>query len=106
MNPILKYDKILYGLLLGIVIPVIAYAILLMIYDQLDAWDILSGTGLAPNFRERTIGLMAILANAIPMQMANNRYLTNAMRGIIFPTLFYVCLWMYNYGFELIGINV
>jgi hypothetical protein len=55
-----------------------------------------------PNFRERTIGLIALILNVIPMQIFNKRNWQEAMRGIVFPTLAYVILWMYLYGYDLL----
>ncbi|MEO6190514.1 MAG: hypothetical protein ABIO44_09350, partial [Saprospiraceae bacterium] len=75
----------------------------LMIYDFLDKYNILNADGMAPNFRERTIGLIAIVFNAIPLQFFNKKNWLEAMRGIVFPTLGYVALWMYLYGYELLN---
>lgn len=106
MKNYLKYDNIFLGIAIGICAPIAAYGILLFLYEQLDNLEILNPEGLAPNFRERTIAIIALIANAIAMQWANNRLMTNHMRGIIFPTLVYVGMWMWFYGFELMNINV
>ncbi len=99
-----KYDNVLTGIIVGVVVPIVAYGLLIFIYDILDDLDILHAQGLAPNFRERTIGLLALVTNLIPLQFFSKKYCQNAMRGIVFPTLIYVCLWMYFYGRELLNI--
>lgn len=100
-----QYDKLIYGILIAIIVPIISYGIFLFLYEQLDNFNILNGDGMAPNFRERTIGLLAIISNVVPMHFANKKHYTDLMRGIVFPTLIYVAIWMYQYGFELIGMN-
>ncbi len=99
-----KYNHIITGIFAGIIVPFVSYAILLMIYDQLDQYEILNSTGMAPNFRERTIGLIAIVLNLIPLHLFNRRNWQEAMRGVVFPTLAYVGIWMYLYGMELLNL--
>lgn len=102
-NPLSPYNHVLTGILIGIVTPFVMYGILLSIYDFLDARDILNAEGFAFNFRERTIGLLAIVSNLFPLHIFNRKNWHNAMRGIVFPTLIYVGLWMYFYGLELLN---
>ena len=82
--------------------PFASYGILLVIYDQLDQWGIFNPAGMTGNFRERTIALIAIICNVIPLQIFNRKLFLDAMRGIVFPTLIYVVLWMYFSGFDLL----
>ena len=89
-------------MLVGLCVPFASYGIILMIYDKMDYYEIFNPAGLAPNFRERTIALFAIICNVIPLQVFNRKILFDAMRGIVFPTLFYVILWMYYYGLDLL----
>jgi amino acid permease len=102
MNTEIQYDKLWIGILAGLCVPFAAYGILLMIYDKMDYYEIFNPVGMAPGFRERTIALLAIICNIIPLQIFNKRNLLESMRGIIFPTLFYVVLWMYYYGMDLL----
>jgi amino acid permease len=102
MNNLSAYNKIWIGILVGLCIPFASYGIILMIYDKLDYYEIFNPSGLAANFRERTIALLAIICNIIPLQIFNKKNLLDSMRGIVFPTLFYVILWMYYYGMDLI----
>lgn len=102
MNNFTTYNKIWFGILIGLCVPFASYGILLMIYDQMDYYEIFNPVGMAANFRERTIALLAIICNVIPLQLFNKKYMFHAMRGIVFPTLFYVILWMYYYGVELL----
>ena len=98
-----KYDRLYIGILVGLLIPFTAYGILLSLYDKLDALDLLHPEGFTATFRERTVALLAIVANVIPMHFFNRRFMLSSLRGLIFPTLLYVILWMYFYGLGLLG---
>ncbi len=90
-------DRYWKGLVAGIVVPFVGYAILLMLYDYLDGWGVISDQGLSPNFRERTLALVAICLLIFPANYFKKNYMTNAIRGITFPMLIYVGLWIYFY---------
>jgi len=87
-------DALWFGLIVGIVVPFVSYAIILMMYDQLDAMEITSG---GSTYRDRTVGLLAIAANIIPINIFKKRYQINNMRGIIIATFIYVIYWVYLY---------
>ncbi len=91
---ILTKDSIPIGFILGLMLPFIGYALLLELYDQLEANLIISDIGLSETFRKRTIALIAICFNLIPFNLFNQRRLHNSMRGIIFPTVVYVMTWL------------
>lgn len=103
-QPNSKYNSVLTGIIVGLVLPFVGYAILLLIYDQIDTWILKNSEGIQGDFRERTIGLIAIILNVLPLQYFYKKYWDNAMRGIVFPTLIFVGLWMYMYGFELLNL--
>lgn len=102
MKPHSKYDTLLSGIIIGLLVPFMAYGILLSLYDQLDSLGVFNPVGLSSGFRERTIALFSLICNVIPLHFLNKKYMLNAMRGIVFPTFLYVILWMYFYGMELI----
>jgi amino acid permease len=101
-----QYDQVWIGILIGCIVPILAYGLTLYFYDLMDQFEIFQAANSNSIFRERTIALIAIIANVIPMQLLNRRDLPNAMRGIVFPTFVYIVIWMFFYGFELLGINV
>lgn len=90
-------NELWWGILIGLVVPFLGYAIVLMIYDQLDALEITSG-GMGNAYRARTVGLMAIACNIIPINIFKRRYQDNNMRGIVLATLAYVALWVFLYA--------
>jgi hypothetical protein len=92
------------GLVVGICVPIAAYGILLTIYDFLDAHLIASDIGFAPEFRTRTLMLIAICSNLIPFHVYQRRRADNTMRGMVLPTIVYVGVWFYLFGRHLVGI--
>jgi len=90
-------DSIIVGLLLGVFIPFVGYAVVLEIYDQLDAADIINGirTG---DFRRRTSALLGLCLNLIPFAFFNRKRFFYSMRGIMIPTIIYAGVWFYYFG--------
>ena len=98
----LRKNSIILGILLGTFIPFVGYAFLLELYDILDGAGVISNENMSENFRERTIGLLAICMNLIPFYIYNTRWTIQTMRGIIFPTVLYAFVWVFFYGVKLI----
>lgn len=90
-------DKIIIGLILGFLIPVVGYAILLEIYDLMSNGGIISDQGFSQTFRERTIALLAICFNLIPFTFFNKKRMQNGMRGLVFPTVLFVIVWLFYF---------
>jgi len=93
----MQKDKIVLGLILGFLLPVVGYALLLEIYDQLSSSGIISDEGFSRTFRERTIALLAICFNLIPLTYFNRRRMQNGMRGLVFPTVLFVIIWLFYF---------
>jgi len=93
----MEKDKIVIGLILGFLLPVVGYAILLEIFDQLSSNGIISDEGFSHTFRERTIALLAICFNLIPFAFFNRRRMQNGMRGLVFPTVLFVIIWLFYF---------
>lgn len=90
-----KYDKLWVGLVVGFIVPVAGFGILLTLYDQLENMDLLANRTFSETFRSRTLSLVGICMNIIPIQIFQRRYMYNAMRGLVFPTLIYIAIWIY-----------
>jgi amino acid permease len=95
-------NTILIGLLVGLVLPFVGYAILLMIYDGLEAAGLLSGVGFSSNFRQRTLGIVAVCLNLIPLNYFQKRRMTQAMRGLVGATIVYAVGWFVYFGVKLL----
>lgn len=91
-----------FGLVVGLVLPFVGYAVLLMIYDGLESSGLLSGEGFSENFRQRTLGIVAICLNLIPLNFFQKRRFTQSMRGLVLATFLYAVVWFIYFGLKLI----
>ncbi len=97
-----KRNQLGFGLVLALVMPIMLYGILLAVYDLLDDQGWLTSAGLSTNFRDRTLGLVALCVNLYLLQQFRKHHATQAMRGVVLATMVYVILWMVVYGIKLI----
>lgn len=97
-------DSIVAGLILGVLIPFVGYAIWLEIYDQLEAADMISAFQVG-DFRRRTSALLGICLNLIPFTFFNRKRFFNSMRGVMFPTIIYGFIWFFYFGVHMLGEN-
>lgn len=93
-----KRNKIVIGLLMGIVLPIIGFALLYGLFAFLDRAGAVSNIGLGEEFRLRTIGIVSIGLNAIALNQFYNNRATQSMRGIVITTFFYVVAWIIYFG--------
>jgi hypothetical protein len=96
-------NAIWLGLLLGLAIPFVGYALLLTLFEQLDAAGLLSSKGFSANFRQRTLTIVALCLNVIPFNYFYKRRHLHSMRGIAIVTVLYAVAWVIYYGNELLG---
>lgn len=95
-------NDVMPALILGILLPLAGFAILYQLFSLLEMWGAASGTGLSANFRERTLAIVAIALNLLPLNVYKRRRWENAMRGIVIATAILSVLWVLRYGVHLI----
>lgn len=95
-------DKLWFGLLVGVLVPFVGYAILLMILEQLGASESLADKRLNFDFKDRTLTLLALALNLIPMRIFMKAYANKALRGLVLATLAYGLVWMFYFGKQLL----
>lgn len=100
----LDRDAFLLGFAIALVFPVMMYGILLTIYDAMEALLIASDVGFKPDFRTRTLMLIAICCNLFPLHLYQRWGRDNTMRGMVLPTLLFVAYWFWMYGRHLVGL--
>ena len=93
-----KYDQVWIGVIAGLAAPIFWYFIWLSLYDAIETMGWIEPGGISEDFRQRTSALVAICLNILPLQIFKNRYLDRSMRGIVFPTVFYVGVWLYFFA--------
>lgn len=99
MLSFLNRNALWVGVLVGLLVPFIGYAVLLMIYEQLEALGWLQSAGFSSDFRQRTMAIVAICLNLWPLNVYQKKRFTDSMRGIVFPTALYVMAWViYFFG--------
>jgi len=77
-----KYDNIIVGFVVSLVVAFIAYALLL------QAQEFISGQiSRTLAFRENTVALLAICLNIFPMNYFRRRYHNKSLRGLVIGTM-------------------
>ena len=94
----LEKNSLPFGLMLGIIIPLLGYLLLTGIYQIFEMMEWVSDSGFRPMFRERTTAIIALGLNAIALNFYQKRYLNNTMRGIVIVTAVWVVLWLVKFG--------
>lgn len=95
---IFNQNKLWIGLVIGLVVPFVGYALLLTIYDQLDAMGATSSIGFSDNFRQRTLGVIAICLNLIPLNIFQRKRFGESVRGMAIVTVLYAVGWVIYFG--------
>ena len=87
-----------FGLLVGVVLPILGFVLLYFIFQYLDRAGAVSNIGLGEDFRIRTTGIISIALNAVALNRFYNQRATQTMRGIVIATFVYVVVWIIFFG--------
>jgi hypothetical protein len=91
---ILQRNRIAFGLVYGLLVPALAFAILFGLYSLLDQQGMASSEGLASNFRIRTLALAALAVNLWLIRLFRKRRWEEAMRGVVIATGLFALVWV------------
>ena len=91
-------NEIWAGLLFGLLLPAIGYLILFNLFGLLEAKGAASGEGFAANFRERTLSIVALALNLIPLNIYRRRRWDLSMRGVVIATAVLAFVWLFRFG--------
>ncbi len=86
------------GLLWALVLPLLGFGLFFGLFNLLEQLGAVSEAGFRPLFRERTSALVGIALNAVLMNYYNRLRFTEAMRGVVVPTVLYVVVWVILFG--------
>ena len=97
----LNKDNIFSGLVVGLLLPLTIFLMLYQIFNLLELRGAASVEGLGVNFRQRTLAIVAIAANIIPLKIFQNRRFDQSMRGIVVITTIWAVIWVVKFGLDL-----
>ena len=93
-----KYDNILTGLAVSLIVAFVAYALLL------QAQEFIAGQMNRPfSFQDRSVALLAICVNLLPMNYFRRRYHNKSLRGLVIGTVLLAGVWFFWFGRDLLG---
>ena len=93
-----RYDHLLIGLATAWLVAGVAYALLLYTEDYLStAYDQVF------NFRTRSLALIAICLNVVPMNYFRKRYRNRSLRGLVIGTFLLAVVWFIYFGQDLLN---
>ena len=94
-------NKFTNGLIIGIIIPLIAFPIIYLFdYSLINSTSVKvtsNDSFLWTGFKKSTLVLMAFCFNLIPTYVANKRYMEEFIRGIMVPTVVYCFIWFFYF---------
>ena len=98
----LQRDEIWVGLLYGLLLPAAGFFLLYNLFSLLEIKGAASGAGFSENFRERTLAIVAIALNLIPLNRFRKLRWEQSMRGVVIATAVLALLWLVFFGRKLI----
>lgn len=94
----LNRNEIWVGVVFGLLLPVFGYLILHQLFAFLEIKGAASSAGFSSNFRERTLAIVAIALNLIPMNIFRRRRWDLSMRGVVIATAILAFVWLFQFG--------
>jgi hypothetical protein len=85
-------DKFIYGLVIGLALPLLTFVILFFINMALNSTEI------QLSFKFESLCLFSICVNLIPTIFANRWRYENFIRGIMFPTIIGSFVWFFYFN--------
>jgi len=93
-----RNDNLFIGLMLGATFPVVGYMLFEGLFELLQSMGIMEDIsfGIAEK-RQRTMALIGICFNIIPLQYLRKKGYDALLRGIMIATLIYCIVWVYHF---------
>ncbi len=100
----LNKNHILLGLVIGICLPIVGYAIFMIVFEAMESAGIMDEvTSGSAARRTRTLALLGICSNILPFEIFRKKRFDNTMRGLVIPTVIYIGAWIFMYKDILFG---
>jgi heme/copper-type cytochrome/quinol oxidase subunit 3 len=98
---ILEKNVVWVGVIVGLLVPFVGYAILLMLSEWLDAALATYKQNKVSIIDTNTLLLLAICTNLLPFHLFDRNRQRQSMRGVMLATLILGVIWVIYYGFTL-----
>ena len=107
MNRLKENQKIEVGkgILFGLLVPFISFAVLLMLNEKISALLFKEVLKEDLILDRKTVAIFAICFNLIPFHLFDKKRQAKAMRGIMLSTFMLVVLWLYVFGKEALTLS-
>ncbi|MEQ1745695.1 MAG: hypothetical protein ABMA02_09735 [Saprospiraceae bacterium] len=94
----LNRNEIWAGFIFSLLLPALGFVLLYNLFGMLEMGGAASGEGFSANFRERTLSIVALALNLIPLNVYRRRRWDLAMRGVVIATALLAFAWLFWYG--------
>ncbi len=91
-------NEIWAGLVFALLLPIVAFLLFYNLFGLLEQAGAASGEGFSASFRERTLSLVALTFNLIPLHIYRRRRWDLAMRGVVIATGLIAIGWVLWFG--------
>lgn len=91
-------NEIWAGLLFALLLPIVGFLLFYNLFGLLEKAGAASGEGFSASFRERTLSLIALTLNLLPMHLYKRRRWDLAMRGVAIATGLLALVWLLWFG--------
>lgn len=88
-----RNDNILIGLAVALLLPALSYFLLIQLQDM-----IAGSAGKPIAFEQRTLALIAICLNIIPLNYFGKVYRNRSLRGLATGTMLLALVWFFWFG--------
>ena len=92
-----RNDHLWIGLAVSFFLSFVSYALFLQLSDWFSA-----GAGRTISFRPRTLALIAICLNILPMNVFRRTYRTQSLKGLVIGVMVMAGVWFFYFGRELL----
>lgn len=93
-----KNDHLWIGLVASLIIPIIAYSLLIQLQNMIG-----EGSGQNITFELRTVALVAICINVMPLNYFRKTNRNRSLRGLATGTMILAIAWFFYFGRDLLG---
>ena len=93
-----RNDHLWIGLAVSLVVSGIAFFLLLQLGGLFSSTE-----GRAITFRPRTLALIAICLNILPMNVFRRTYRTRSLKGLIIGVMILAAAWFFYFGRDLLN---